>query len=342
MKGAAWAPWANLRGNTSYRIGVLFILSVACVLSFLVGLRFGSLRLDIPAIVEVLLGGGSSVERQVVMNVRLPRNIAAALVGVCLSLSGVILQGVMRNPLAAPNIIGVSGGGGLGAMIILIALPQYFMLLVPAAFIGALGATAIIYALAWKNGIRPARMILAGVAVSSLLGAFINALMIFFPDRVSGVVDFLVGGLSGRSWKHVRLLWPYTAAGTAAAFLLSSRLNILALGDETAVGLGLNVERVRAVLIGVSSLLAAAAVSAAGLLGFVGLIVPHIMRTIIGSDHRFLVPACALFSAALLIACDTLGRMLLDPIELPVGIIMAILGAPFFLYLLRGKDRHGT
>jgi len=325
-----------------YRLSILVILSLFLIATLLLGLRFGSLHLPVSEIFGILTGGGNPVQRQIVLNVRLPRNLAAAMVGICLSLSGVILQGVMRNPLAAPNIIGVTGGGGLAAMIILITLPRYYHLLVPAAFLGALAATVLIYALAWKRGVRPGRMILAGVAVSSLLGAFINALMIFFPDRVSGVVDFMVGGLSGRSWKHVGILWPYTLAGTVGAFFLAPRLNILALGDETATSLGLDVERTRSLLIAVSSLLAAAAVSVAGLLGFVGLIAPHMMRLVIGSDHRYLVPASALFSAGLLVGCDTLGRMILDPVELPVGIIMAILGAPFFLFLLRGRGYHAA
>jgi iron complex transport system permease protein len=330
----------SLRERGPYRVAVLLALCAFTATAMLLALRFGSLRLRAEDIITILLGGGTPVQRQIVLNVRLPRNIAAALVGVCLSVAGVILQGVMRNPLAAPNIIGVTGGGGLAAMIILIALPRYFQLLVPAAFIGALAATALIYALAWKRGVLPGRMILAGVAVSSLLGAFINALMVFFPDRVSGVVDFMVGGLSGRSWKHVAILWPYCAAGTLGALAFSKHLNILALGDEVATSLGIDVERTRATLIALSSLLAGAAVSVAGLLGFVGLIAPHMMRLVIGSDHRFLVPASALFSAGLLVGCDTLGRMILDPVELPVGIIMAILGAPFFLFLLRARRRH--
>ncbi len=332
----------DLKSRATYRVAVLAALACFAAASFIMGLRFGSLRLPLPDLISVLGGGGSAVQRQILLNVRLPRNIAAALVGVCLSLSGLLLQGVMRNPLAAPNLIGVTGGGGLAAMVILIALPNYYALLVPAAFLGALSATGLIYALAWKRGVRPTRMILAGVAVSSLLGACINGLMIFFPDRVSGVVDFMVGGLAGRTWKHVRMLWPYAAVGTAGAFLMATRLNILALGDDTATALGLSVERTRALLIAIASMLAAAAVSVAGLLGFVGLIAPHMMRALVGSDHRILVPATALFSAGLLVSCDTLGRMALDPVELPVGIIMAALGAPFFLYLLRGDDRHAS
>lgn len=322
------------------KVAVLAVLAALAALTFALSLSVGSLKLSLGELATALTGGGTAAQRQIIMNVRLPRNIAAALVGACLSLSGAILQGVMRNPLAAPNLIGVSSGAGLAAMIVLVALPRLSFLLVPAAFAGALGATALIYLLAWKRGVMPTRLILAGVAVSSFLGAMTNALMIFFPDRVSGFVGFLVGGLSGRSWRHVRMLWPYALAGIAGAFAMAPRLNILALGDEAATGLGLRVEPARAALIVISSILAAAAVSVAGLLGFVGLIAPHMARIFIGSDHRYLLPASALFGAALVVGCDSLGRIAMDPVELPVGVIMSALGAPLFLYLLRDKARH--
>lgn len=324
----------------SWRLAVLVLLAVFAAAAFLIGLRFGSLRLPCADIFRALFTDETGVNRQIVRGIRLPRNLTAALVGMCLALSGAILQGVMRNPLAAPNLIGVSAGGGLAAVTIMIVLPQFYALLVPAAFAGALTATLVIYLLAWKQGVQPLRLILAGVAVSSLLGATINALLIFYPDRVAGVLDFMVGSVSARSWRHVRIVWPYAAVGSAAALLMARRLNILVLGETTATSLGLRVEQTRLILIAIASLLAAAAVSVAGLLGFVGLIVPHMMRLIIGSDHRFLFPACMLFGAGLLMLCDTLGRMVMDPVELPVGIIMALLGAPFFLYLLRGRLKH--
>ncbi len=330
----------SARGRRGYLLTVFLALVLFVAVTFLLSLAVGSLRLTLPQLLDALAGRGPLANRQIIVNIRLPRNITAALVGICLSLSGAILQGVMRNPLAAPNLIGVTSGGGLAAMIVMIVLPQFFGLLVPAAFLGALVTTLSIYLLAWRRGVTPLRLILAGIAVSSLLGAFINALMIFFPSRVSGVVDFMVGSLTARGWRHVRILWPYTLVGGAAALLLGQQLNILSLGDETATGLGMNVERTRFLLVTVSSVLAGAACSVAGLLGFVGLIVPHTMRAIVGSDHRVLLPASALFSAGLMMGCDTLGRMMMDPIEIPVGVIMAVIGAPFFLSLIRGRA-HG-
>jgi iron complex transport system permease protein len=326
----------KVRERTVYRFAVLAVLLCLCILSLIFSVSLGALRIPIGDVVRAVLHPEEGVNRQVIWNIRLPRTLVAGLTGICLSLSGAILQGIMRNPLASPGIIGISSGAGLAAVIILIMLPNYYFLVTPFAFLGAMTATIIIYLLSWKKGINPMRLVLSGVAVSSLLGAGINGLMIFYPDRVHGVVGFMVGGLAARTWKHFHILWPYTLVGLVLSVILSQKLNILALGDETATSLGLRVEKTRMTFIALASLLAASAVSVVGLLGFVGLIVPHITRQIIGSDHRYLLPASALSGASLLMACDTVARVIMDPVEIPVGIIMATLGAPFFLYLLRG------
>jgi iron complex transport system permease protein len=323
------------------KIALLILLGMICLISFLFSVAKGSLNLTPTEVIKALFLEKDTVNHQIIWNVRLPRTLVAALVGVCLALSGVILQGIMRNPLASPNIIGVSSGAGLMAFVIMIIFPQYYYLVPAGAFIGALLATLLIYALSWKNGIQPMRMILAGVAVSSFLGAGINALMMFFPERLVGIVDFMIGGLSARTWPHFHMLWPYALLGIIIAFLFSNRLNILMLGDEVATGIGLHVERTRMLFIAIAALLAGSAVSVVGLLGFVGLIVPHTARMIIGSDYRYLFPATAILGATLVMLCDTLARLVLDPIEIPVGIIMALLGGPFFLYLLREKRSVG-
>jgi len=272
--------------------------------------------------------------------VRLPRTITAALVGTCLALSGAILQGIMRNPLAGPNIIGVSSGAGLMTLIVIILFPNYYYLAPVGSFTGALLSTLFIYFLAWRDGAAPTKLILAGVAVSSLLSAGNNIIMTFYPDKVSGVIGFMVGGLSSVNWKHVYMIWPYALTGIVLLMLLPNKLNILMLGDESAVGLGLNVEKTRFIFIIISSLLAGAAVSVAGLLGFVGLIVPHMTRLFIGSDYRYLMPATIFTGSATVLLCDTLARVLFAPVEIPVGIIMSALGAPFFLFLLRRKGEY--
>ena len=189
--------------------------------------------------------------------------------------------------------------------------------------------------LAWKNGIRPTRIILAGVAVSAFLGSGISALLVFYSDKVQGALLWMVGGLSARSWPQVETLFPYTILGLVLALAGCKALTILSLGDETARGLGVPVERVRFSMTAVAALLAAGAVSVAGLIGFVGLVVPHIVRLIIGTDYKYVIPGSAILGAGVLVFCDTLGRVAFSPIEIPAGIIMAFLGAPFFLYLLR-------
>lgn len=323
------------------KIVLVSILAILCLGSFIISVGKGSLNLAPFEVIKALFMEKDTVSHQILWNIRLPRTLIAGMVGMCLSLSGAILQGVMRNPLASPNIIGVSSGAGLMAFIILIIFPDYYYLAPAGAFIGALLATLLIYVLAWKNGAQPMRIILAGVAVSSLLGAGIDALMIFYPERLIGNADFLVGGLSARTWPHFQMLWPYATLGIALTLLFPQRLNILMLGDEIAAGLGVNVERTRMVFIVFAALLAGSAVSVVGLLGFVGLIVPHTARLIIGSDYRYLFPASALLGSTVVMLCDTIARLVFDPVEIPVGIIMSILGAPFFLYLLRERRSMG-
>lgn len=284
---------------------------------------------------QIFFGVEDETKRQILENIRLPRTIVAMLVGVNLSLSGAILQAVMKNPLADPHIIGISSGAGLFGIFVMMIFSDAGALVTPAAFVGAMLAAALIYILAWKDGIRPIRVILAGVAVSAFLGAGISALLIFYSDKVHGALLWMVGGLSARSWQHVEILLPYSIAGTLATFLAARHLNVLQLGDEVAKGLGLRVNLVRTILTAVAALLAASAVCVVGLLGFVGLIVPHTARLILGSDYKILLPGAATLGAAVVTISDTVARTIFAPTELPVGILMAMLGAPFFLYLLR-------
>ncbi|WP_075428482.1 iron ABC transporter permease [Selenomonas sp. GACV-9] len=317
------------------RISLLVIFAVLACLGAVVSVMKGSVEIPLAEIFSVLTGGSAGTHEQILMNIRLPRTIVAALVGINLALSGAILQAIMKNPLADPHIIGISSGAGLAGIVVMLMLPEQSWLIMPVAFCGAMGAAVLIYILAWKNGIRPIRIILAGVAVSAFFGAGISAMMIFYSDRVHSALMWMVGGLSARSWPHVELLWPYTLVGLVMALLAARHLNILQLGDELARGLGLSVERTRLLLTAVAALLAASAVSVVGLLGFVGLIVPHAARLLVGSDYRYLLPAAALLGAAVVMFSDTFARTAFAPVELPVGIIMAVLGAPFFLFLLR-------
>ncbi len=295
----------------------------------------GVAQISVRDVLTILAFPSGHTADQIIWNIRLPRAITGAVVGANLALSGAILQAVMRNPLADPHIIGISAGAGISGIMILILFPAYLYWMTPAAFCGAMAAAAAIYLLAWKNGIKPVRIILAGVAVSAFLGAGISGILIFYSDRVHGALMWMVGGLAARSWDDVTMIVPYGAAGFLLAMIGAHYVNVLQLGDDMARGLGLPVERARVALTAVAALLAASAVSVAGLLGFVGLIVPHTARLLIGTDYRFLLPASAFLGAAVVTLSDTLARILLAPVELPVGIIMACMGAPFFLFLLR-------
>lgn len=321
--------------SKSLKIIIILSFTGFTIFAMVASLTLGSVDISFSTIVHTLLGNVQTTDEMVIWNIRFPRNIVGALVGANLAVSGAILQAVMKNPLADPGIVGVSSGAGLAGVIMLIFMPEASILLTPVAFVGAMLSAAAVYALAWKNGIRPTRIILAGVAVSAFLGSGISALLVFYSDKVQGALLWMVGGLSARSWPQVETLFPYTILGLVLALAGCKALTILSLGDETARGLGVPVERVRFSMTAVAALLAAGAVSVAGLIGFVGLVVPHIVRLIIGTDYKYVIPGSAILGAGVLVFCDTLGRVAFSPIEIPAGIIMAFLGAPFFLYLLR-------
>ncbi|MFA8342794.1 MAG: FecCD family ABC transporter permease [Rhodothermaceae bacterium] len=325
-----------LKNINLHRKIYFIILPLLLIASVLISISAGAVDVSIKSIISVLTGNDNGLNHTLIWDIRIPRTLVAGCVGIALSLSGATLQGIMKNSLASPNIIGVSSGAGLAAVIILILFPDEMYLLTPVAFLGALFATLLIFAMAWRGGLEPLRLILSGVAVSAFLGAGISGLMIFFPDRVDGVINFMIGGLSTRSWSHFNILWPYVSAGLLILIIMAEKLNLLMLGDETARSLGLKVEQTRIIFIAVAALLAASSVSVAGLLGFVGLIVPHAARLMVGSNYKYLFPASALLGGTIVILCDTIARKVLEPVELPVGIIMALLGGPFFLYLLRG------
>lgn len=322
--------------RNAWRMTVVLVFLGAALAALVLSMAFGSADITIAKIWHTLWSPTlQDTQDMVIWNIRFPRNIVAALVGANLAVAGAILQAVMKNPLADPQIVGVSSGAGLAGVIILILFPSWEYLVPMVAFVGALAAALMVYTLAWRNGIRPTRIILAGVAVAAFLGSGISALLVFYGDRVQGALLWMVGGLSARSWPQVYVLAPYTVVGLILAFLGSRRLTILSLGDETAKGLGLPVEQTRFMMTAVAAFLAASAVSVAGLIGFVGLVIPHIARMIIGMEYRFLLPGSACLGAAVLVVSDTLGRVLFSPVEVPVGIIMAFFGAPFFLWLLR-------
>jgi len=290
---------------------------------------------------QILSGGAGQENFTILYHIRLPRLITGALTGVNLALAGCILQGILRNPLADPGIIGVSAGAGLAAMAVMILLPNLASWVPMAAFVGALAAVALVFFLSWENGIHPLRMVLAGVAVAAFFGGAMTALMVFYSDRVQGTVNWMAGGFAARTWSHVYMVLPYTLLGLAGTFAGSRWLNALQMGEETARSLGVRVQRVRLYLLVLAALLAASAVSVAGMLGFVGLVIPHMVRLLTGADFDYLLPAAAIWGAALVVGADAAARVAFAPIEIPVGVFMSFLGAPFFLYLLRQGMQRG-
>ncbi len=282
----------------------------------------------------------------VLFQVRLPRVCLAALVGAALSLAGAAYQGLFHNPLADPYLVGVSSGAGLGATLAMylgIQMTWAGLGAVPIfAFFGALAATAAIYGLAQVGGKTPVTtLLLAGVAVASLLSAVTTYIWLAAANAFQSmtIISWLMGSLALANWSEVRVLLPYLLVGGTAIILGGHALNVLQLDEDQAHLLGLNVERTKLFLVAANALLTAAAVAMSGIIGFVGLIVPHAVRLAWGPDHRFLLPMSALIGAVFMIAADGIARTILSPAEVPVGVVTAICGVPFFLYLLRRKKQ---
>lgn len=276
----------------------------------------------------------------IVVDVRLPRIALAAAVGIALAAAGTVMQGFFRNPLAEPSIIGVSSGAAVGA-VAAIAVPAFVPLgLRPTAFLTALATAFGVYALATEHGRTPvATLLLAGIAVQTFLGAMISYLLLHSGESLEQAVYWLMGHLHASTWGEVRFALPIAIFGTVVLGMYSQDLNVLLLGEEEAHNLGVEVERTKRVLLAIASVVTAAGVAVAGVIGFVGLVVPHVMRLLVGPDHRILLPTSAIAGGAFLVAADTLARS--GPAEVPVGIVTAAVGAPFFLYLLRKEEVHG-
>ncbi len=327
----------------------LVIAGLGIVVIGAVASTFGSVAIPLDTLVQIIaskLPGTQVVVtwqpswETILFDIRLPRIALAALVGGALATSGATYQGLLRNPLADPYLIGVSSGAALGATIAIMFSFSFAGAIPFFAFVGAMGATFSIYIIAQSGGrATPTTLILAGVALGAFLSAITSFLMFRSESafRAFQIVAWMMGSFSLSNWQQVIVLLPYLAIGWVILFLHARYLNVLQLGETQAQQLGVPVERVTLTLVVATSLVTAAAVAVSGLIGFVGLIVPHAVRLVWGPDHRFLLPMSALIGAIFLILADTLARTLLAPTELPVGIITAFCGAPFFLFLLRRK-----
>ena len=317
----------------------LIIGGTALVLVILVVLlsSIGSVNLSLGEIISSLIHQDNSMVMTIVYKMRLPRNILAVLIGANLAVSGVLLQSVMKNPLADPGITGVSSGASVAAIIILLLMPQLSGALPLFAFVGGAIACALVFIMAWKNGLRPERIVLAGVAINTILGGFISLLSTLFSDRIQSAILWLNGSLATKTWSHVDMLFLYSLIGLGLSLFLIRSTNVLQLGDESAKNLGFNVSRTRLVISAVAVFLAAVSTAVVGIISFIGLIVPHIARLLMGSDHKYTIPFSMVLGAIVLLIADTLARTIGGSIEIPVGVITSIVGGPFFLYLLRKR-----
>lgn len=315
--------------------------SILLVAALFFSVRMGTLRFSLSDIYAALVNSSNgTVAAHVLHNIRLPRILLAALVGFNLAVAGALLQGILRNPLASPQIIGVNSGAAFGAILIMTVFPQNIALVPAAAFAGALCTTGIIYGLTVKRNYNAVSMIvLAGIAVSALLSALTSGMMFLYSDVLEITYAWLLGGLSGRTWQYVQLIIPYTMLGAGIALYMSPKMNLFVLGEEVGASLGLDIGRCRFLILFCASVLAGSAVAAAGTIGFVGLIAPHIARLLVGNDYRYLTIFSGVLGSLLLVVADTLARVLFLPLEIPTGVITAVIGAPFFLWLLLDK-RH--
>lgn len=279
----------------------------------------------------------------IVWNVRLPRVLVGLMVGANLAISGSIFQAVTRNELASPYLLGVSSGAGLAVLLALMVWPVLGAHLPLAAMAGGSAAFLVVYAIAWHHGTSPVRLVLAGVIVGAIAGSLQTMLFFLAKDLsvVQNAMTWMAGSLTGAGWEQVRLVAPWTLASVVLSLSATRYLDVLRLGDAPASALGMHVERVRFLLAGIAILAAASSVAVTGLIGFVGLIVPHVIRNTVGSAHRLLIVGCLFAGPALLTSADTVARLAFAPLQIPVGLVTGVLGGGFFLYLMRRRREFG-
>jgi len=333
----------NLRKVVLISLILVFVFVIVAILS----ISLGTADIGLMKILRGIFGwvsdpvrGWTDTDRVIVFQVRLPRIILAGIVGAALSVAGVVFQSLFRNPLADPYILGISSGSAVGAILAIISGAGLSFLSIPAAsFCGALLTIMLVLGIA-RTGYRfqTNTLLLAGVIVGSFFSAIIMFLVSITQDeRLHSIIFWLMGDLSLSKYNEIIIVTPFVIVGCLIIYLHAHPLNLIVTGEETALQLGVEVERVKRLLLITASLITGVVVSVSGVIGFVGLIVPHMMRMVFGSDHRLLLPVSGLFGLSFLVLADTIARTIIAPVELPVGVITAIFGAPFFIYLLRRK-----
>lgn len=315
-------------------ISVIILLIIVSIQSALTG----SIKVTPFELIHGLVTGTND-QVAIIKDLRLPRILIALFAGAALSVAGVLLQAVMRNPLADPGIIGVSAGAGFMSILIVAFFPTLYFFVPLFAFLGGAFAFFLVYSLSWKSGLDPLRMILIGIAVNALFTGLSQGLGFSGSALTQSMSQVMTSTLTMKKWSDVDVLILYGTIGLVLAFVVYSWCNYLALDDKTAKNLGVNVNLARLVISLVAVLLASVATAVAGLFAFVGLLIPHIGRSLVGTDHKVLIPFSALAGALLILTADTLGRTIIAPSEIPASIIMAVIGGPFLIFLLRKSDR---
>jgi iron complex transport system permease protein len=325
-------------------IWTISLLSLFIFLVFVISLNIGSFSIKPFEVLKTLLGEGTRKQELVLFTIRLPRIIMAILVASALAVSGTILQGITKNDLADPGIMGISSGSALAVVIYIyfmngnvyegVSNLTIFTMPIAALFGAAVGAF-LVYSLAWKKGIDAARLVLIGIGINAAFNALLVVFQLkFTTQEFNRVMVWTSGSIWGSNWKYVLATLPWILVFMVLTIYKARYLDVLNLGDELAIGLGVNVEKQRRILLIFAVALAGAATAVAGTISFLGLVAPHIARRLIGPKHKFLIPASALVGTLLLLIADTIGRNLLSPMELPVGIVLSIIGVPYFIYLM--------
>lgn len=314
---------------------LLFLVMLVCVI---ISIGFGALYIAPGDVIKNLFGISSDYQF-IIQKYRLARVILAVLAGAGLGVSGAILQGVIRNPLASPDVIGITKGASLAAMVVILLFPAAPLIVLPlSAFAGAGLVAVLLMVFVRKKNARPSTIALVGIALGAICHAGMQYMMVKFPGDVNAALIWVTGSLWGRSWDEIKLLAPWLALCLPILFLLAAKLDLMSLGDELVDGLGERSVRLRFMLIFVAVGLAGSCVAVVGSIGFVGLIAPHIARRLVGTKSKYLLPASGLAGSIILLAADSLGRGLMPPVEIPAGILTAIIGAPYFLYLLKAES----
>ncbi|MDO4605651.1 MAG: iron ABC transporter permease [Helcococcus sp.] len=315
--------------KSSFWIILIFLLISVTILS----ISFGSVNIDFAEIMDIILGKDTP-NRVIFMNIRLPRVIFSIITGINLAVSGLLLQIVLKNPMADPGILGISSGASLGAILVMLILPISTSALPLVAFLGGVSAFLMIMIFSWNNEVSPVRLILAGVAVNAMIGGIQSTIMTMYSDKLQGVINFLNGNLSGKTWIQIQTMLIYSIPIFIIILLFRSKINILNLPDNTAYNLGINIRNYRLIVASLSVFLASITVSQVGLISFVGLVVPHLAKIIVGGNFKKLFPTTILMGPILVVFADFIARMIVRPLEIPIATVMAIVGGPYFLYLL--------